>query len=182
MSEQEVLAAGRFLRLVREPTAKGCWEYVQRINSRGAVFVLALTPDREIVLVEQYRVPLGRRSIELPAGLLGDEAEHAHEPPEQCALRELEEETGFRGRSARLVTEGPVAAGLTSEWLYLVQVEGLERVHAGGGVHDENITTHLVRLDQAHAWLEQKRQEGYAIGPRIYAGLYFASLGAVLKP
>lgn len=170
--KEEILAEGRFLRLVRE----GRWEYVQRVNSRGAVFVLAVTPAREIVLVEQYRVPLKKRSIELPAGLLGDEAAHRNEPPEHCALRELEEETGFRGSSTRLLTEGPVAAGLTSEMLYLVKIEGLVRSHAGGGVDGEDITTHVVPLDQAHEWLERKRTAGYAIGPRIYAGLYFANL------
>lgn len=176
MSTTETLAEGRFLRLVREPTAEGSWEYVQRVNSCGAVFVLAITPAREIVLVEQYRYPLKKRSIELPAGLLGDETQFRDEAPERCAIRELEEETGFRGTSSRLLLDGPVASGLTSEWLYLVQVEGLVRVHPGGGVQGENIVTHVVPLDRVHSWLDGKRREGFAIGPRIYVGLYYAGL------
>lgn len=165
----EILARGRFLSLIR----KGHWEFVERVNSRAAVFVLAVTTARELVLVEQYRIPLDKGSIELPAGLLGDEADHAQETPEACALRELEEETGFRGKRAQLIIEGPVAPGLTSERLYLVRCYDIERVHAGGGVGGENITVHTPRLDAIDAWLEERHKAGLEIEPRVYAALYF---------
>ncbi|MGH8530106.1 MAG: NUDIX hydrolase [Nevskiales bacterium] len=165
----EILATGRFLRLVR----KGHWEFAERVNSHAAVFVVAVTPARELVLVEQHRIPLGRSTIELPAGLLGDEARHSEEPPEACALRELEEETGFRGKRAQLIVEGPVAPGLTSERLYLVRCYDLERVHAGGGVGGENITVHTPRLDSIDTWLAEQRRAGLEIEPRVYAALYF---------
>lgn len=164
----ETLHRGKFLVLLKE----GRWEYVQRISNRGAVFVLAVTDARELVLVEQYRVPLHARTLELPAGILGDEESHPDETPESCALRELEEEAGFRGRQARVLTTGPVAPGLTSEILYLVQVEGLRQVSAGGGVGGEDITVHRVPLDRVHGWLDEKRQAGLLIEPRIYTGLY----------
>jgi ADP-ribose pyrophosphatase len=165
------LYEGRFLRLQKN----GRWEYVERVNARGAAFILAVTPQDEIVLVEQHRVPLGRRTIELPAGIIGDLAEHANENILDSAIRELEEETGFRAARAELVLEGPVAAGLTSEILYLVRARDLVRVHDGGGDESENITVHVVPLAQAHEWLERKRAEGLLIEPRIYTGLYFAS-------
>jgi ADP-ribose pyrophosphatase len=165
------LYQGTFLRLQKN----GRWEYVERVNSRGAAFILAVTPQDEIVLVEQHRVPLNRRTIELPAGIIGDLEAHAAESIVDSAVRELEEETGFRAAHAEIVLEGPVAAGLTSEMLYLVRAQSLVRVHEGGGDDSENITVHVVPLAQAHGWLEQKRTEGLLIEPRVYTGLYFAS-------
>ena len=59
---------GKYIEVRRE----GTWEYAARVAGIYAAVILALTDAREIVLVEQYRVPLGRRTIELPAGLIGD--------------------------------------------------------------------------------------------------------------
>lgn len=164
----EVLASGRFLRLVRQ----GRWEYAERVNSRAAVFVAAVTSARELVLVEQHRVPVNRRTIELPAGLMGDEAEHVEESAELCALRELEEEAGFRAGRAELLIEGPVAPGLTSERLYLIRCYDLQRVHAGGGVGGEDITVHTPKLERIDGWLAEQRHRGLEIEPRVYAALY----------
>lgn len=169
MSDLETLHRGRFVELVKE----GRWEFVRRVNARGAVFVLAATEADELVLVEQHRVPIGARTLELPAGIYGDEESGEHETPEQCALRELEEETGFRGARARVLLTGPVAPGLTTEMMYLVHVEGLTRVHDGGGVGGEDITVHTVPLARAEAWLDERRRAGLQVEPRIYAGLYF---------
>jgi ADP-ribose pyrophosphatase len=170
----EKLYEGRFLRLLRE----GRWEYVQRCHSSGAVHVVAITDSREIVLVEQPRVPVHARTIELPAGIMGDSAEFAHESAEACALRELLEETGFQGETARLLCGGPNAPGLTSERSNLVRVSGLSRIHSGGGVGGEDITTHVVPLAEVREWLQGKQAEGLLIEPRIYAGLYFALIEA----
>jgi ADP-ribose pyrophosphatase len=168
MSKPESLHRGRFLELLKD----GKWEYVQRVKAHGAVFVLAVTDAGELVLVEQYRVPVQERTLELPAGIYGDEESAEGETPEQCALRELEEETGYRGSAARLLLSGPVAPGLTSEIMYLVRVSGLTRVHAGGGVAGEAITVHTVPLADVRGWLERKRREGFQVEPRIYAALY----------
>ncbi len=88
-------------------------------------------------------------------------------------MRELEEETGFRGKVAKVLLYGPVAPGLTDEMMYLVRVAGLAKVHAGGGVAGERITVHAVPLKGVAAWLERKRAEGFQVEPRIYAGLHF---------
>lgn len=170
MTEIQELHRGRFLSLKRDRH----WEYVSRVNSTGACFILALTADRELLLVEQYRLPLQRRTIELPAGMIGDEAGFQGESIEASALRELEEETGFRGTSARILLSGPVAAGLTSEILHLVRIDGLVQVHAGGGVEGEDITVHRVPLAGVEAWLQEQATRGLWIEPRIYAALYFA--------
>jgi len=170
--EVETLYRGKHVVLLKE----GRWEYVQRPSNRGAVFVVAVTPQRELVLVEQYRVPLHATGIELPAGILGDESQHKDETPEACALRELDEETGFRGRKARLLTVGPIAPGLTSELMHLVQVSELTRVHAGGGIDHEQIRVHCVPLDGIDRWLDQKSEAGYRVDPRTYVALYFLGI------
>ena len=168
MSPTESLYRGRFLELLRD----GRWEYVRRLSDRGAVFVIAVTDDAHLVLVEQDRVPVKSRVVELPAGILGDEALHANETPEACALRELLEETGFAGREATLAARGPVASGLTSEIAHLVRVRHLTRAHAGGGVDGENITVHLAPLARIDAWLAERERAGALIEPRIYAALH----------
>lgn len=173
MSEVRVLHEGEFLRLLRS----GTWEYVQRTRSTGAVHVVAVTEAQELILVEQYRVPVRARCIELPAGIMGDAAAHQSESAEQSGLRELLEETGYEGSAARLLCRGPNAPGLTSEFSNLVLATGLKQVHSGGGVDGENITVHAVPLAQIQEWLRRKQAEGLLIEPRIYAGLYFLGAG-----
>jgi len=166
----EVLAEGKFLRLLK----RGRWEYVERPNARGAAFVVAVTDEGELVLVEQYRVPLGQQSIELPAGIIGDEAQFTNESALESGLRELEEETGFRAARAELLFVGPTAPGLSSEHISFIRAFELRRVGPGGGVADEDIQVHVVPLERIDEWLAMKREAGYCIEPRIYAGLYFA--------
>jgi ADP-ribose pyrophosphatase len=170
MSAIVSLHRGKFLDLRRD----GRWEFVARTNSSGAVFILAITDNDEIVLVEQHRVPLGTATIELPAGMVGDDPGFHDETWLDSALRELEEETGFRGRRAEQLLSGPVAPGLTSEILHLVRVHDLERIHDGGGVDGENITVHIVPLQTIDAWLRRQAATGKLVEPRIYSALYFA--------
>lgn len=170
----ETLYQGKFVKLSKS----GTWEYAERVNSTGAGFILAVTPAQELVLVEQYRVPLQAHTIELPAGIIGDEGNHG-EAIEASALRELEEETGFRAARAEILLSGPVAPGLASEMMHLVRAYDLTRVSAGGGVDNENITVHVVPLAQIDAWLATKSREGLLVEPRIYAALYFLSRTAL---
>jgi len=167
----ETLYEGRFLHLYRNRN----WEYVARTNARGAAFIAALTSDHEIVLVEQYRVPLQSACIELPAGIIGDEAGHADEAFEDAARRELEEETGFRAGAIEHILTGPTAPGMSSERLHFYVATELSRVHAGGGVEGENITVHVVPLNQVDAWLPAQMAAGKAVDPRVYVGLWFLS-------
>ncbi|MES2491575.1 MAG: NUDIX hydrolase [Pseudomonadota bacterium] len=164
----ETLYKGKFVKLSKN----GTWEYAERVNSTGAGFILAVTPEKELVLVEQYRVPMQARTIELPAGIIGDEGNDG-EAVEASAMRELEEETGFRAARAEILLTGPVAPGLSSEMLYLVRTYDLVRVSAGGGVDNENITVHVIPLAQIDVWLADKAREGLLVEPRIYTALYF---------
>jgi len=171
MSQIRSLYRGEFLEILRDRH----WEYVRRTKASGAVVIIAVTDAAELVLVEQTRIPLHGKSIELPAGLVGDSESFVGEAYETAAQRELLEETGFRASRVEIVTQGPTAAGFSSEMLTLVRARGLVREHEGGGVDGEDITVHLVPLAAVHGWLEARRAEGYFIEPRIYAGLWFAA-------
>ena len=172
MSDQaRTLAEGRFLRLVK----RDGWEYVERVNVRDVAVLVPITQGNEIVLVEQYRVPVGARMIELPAGLVGDEEQYRDEDLLEAANRELEEETGFRAASLTVLTRAPSSGGMTSEMVSFISASGLTRVGTGGGVEGEDITVHVVPVRDAPAWLRGKEKEGFLVDPKIWVGLYLVT-------
>ena len=166
---QTILHSGKFLTLIKE----GHWEYVVRVNARGAALILAVTPDNKILLVEQYRVPVQARTIELPAGIIGDVPGLAHESQAEAARRELMEETGYMADNFVPLVMGPSCSGLTSERVTLFHATGLRRAGKGGGVAGEEITIHEIPMDEVVRWLETKAITGILIDPKIYAGLFF---------
>lgn len=163
------LHAGKFLALIKE----GHWEYADRANATGAAIIVAVTETQKLLLVEQYRIPVHARTIELPAGIIGDEPGIIGEAHAEAARRELVEETGFEAGQIQALTYGPASSGLTSETVTLFLATHLRRVGAGGGVAHEDITVHEVPLPEVHAWLEAKAKLGVLIDPKVYAGLYF---------
>jgi ADP-ribose pyrophosphatase len=165
----EILHEGRYIRLVR----KGTWEFVERIGVTGIVGMVPVTDDGEIVLVEQYRVPCAAAVIELPAGLVGDLSGHAQESFETAALRELEEETGFRASRLEFLMEGPNSAGSSSSTMALYRAGGLRKVGPGGGDETENITVHVVPIRGVWDWLQAQRASGKLLDPKIFTGLWF---------
>jgi len=167
---RRILAEGRFARLV----AQDGWEWVERVNASGAVVIVAVTRDDELLLIEQHRVPLGRRAIELPAGLVGDTAGSAHEDRMDAARRELLEETGFQADAFEYLTEGPCSPGLATEICTLFLARPAYPVGPGGGDASEEILVHRVPLAQAEVWLDTRRRLGLLIDPKVYVGLYFA--------
>jgi len=169
MNEEQTLCQGRFLRLAK----RGRWEYVQRINARCGVVIVAVTPDAHVLLVEQYRAPLGAPVIEMPAGLVGDDAGGEDEPVEKAALRELEEETGWVAEGVQWLTEGPPSPGLASEQLVFCRAHGLRREGAGGGDEFENIRVHAIPVGELLAWLDARRSGGCLVDPKVYTGLFF---------
>lgn len=170
---RQTLFEGQHLRLVRE----GHWEYADRTRASGAVVIVAVTDDRRLVLTEQYRIPVGRRVIELPAGLVGDVEGAEAEQIEAAARRELLEETGYQAGAMEVLTMGPPSAGLATEIVAFVRATELVRVSSGGGVDHEEIEVHLVPLDDVASWLAQRGRGGVWIDPKIFAGLYFCLEG-----
>jgi ADP-ribose pyrophosphatase len=170
---REVLYQGKFLTLIRE----GRWEYTERVRATGAAIVLAITPDNQVLLVEQYRIPVAVRTIELPAGIIGDDPEKEKETHEEAAGRELLEETGWKAGKVVSLTTGAASSGAISEIVTLFMATDLVKVHEGGGVEHEEITVHLVPVANIDQWLKKKAAEGLLIDPKIYAGLYFLGYG-----
>jgi ADP-ribose pyrophosphatase len=165
------LKTGKFLALIKE----GHWEYVDRVNATGAAIILAVTEDQKILLVEQYRIPVHARTIELPAGIIGDEPGDANESQVAAARRELLEETGYAAGRIEQLMMGPACSGLTSERVTLFRASELRRAGKGGGVANEDIVVHEVPPAEVAAWLETKAKAGVLIDPKVYAGLFFAA-------
>ena len=160
---EQIVWQGRFI------TAKtrGRWEYVGRARGIRAAVILAVDEQDHVLLVQQYRVPLGHDCLELPAGLIGDEDGGAGEDPLAAAGRELEEETGYR--AGRLEDCGTFfsSPGMVSESFTLVRAFDLERTGEGGGVEGENITVHRVARADLPRFVADKRTEGCGIDVRL---------------
>ena len=160
---EEVMWQGRFV------TAKkrGRWEYVSRSRGIRAAVILAVDEDHHVLLVEQYRVPLGRNCVELPAGLIGDDDGSPDEDPLAAAGRELEEETGYRASTLEEVGNFYSSPGMVSESFTLVRARGLTKAGEGGGVEGENILVHRVALGALPAFLAEKRKAGCGVDVRM---------------
>jgi len=163
------LYSGRFLEMV----AQGSWEFARRRNASAVVGIVAVTPTGELVLVEQHRIPVGGRVIELPAGLVGDE--QADEDLLVAASRELEEETGWKPGRCQVLSRGPSSAGLTNEITTLIRASSLTQVGEGGGVAGENITVHTLPLATVPSWLADRARAGILIDHKIHAALWWVA-------
>ncbi len=170
---EQVMWEGRFI------TAKkrGRWEYVGRARGIRAAAIIALDDDadgtRHVILVSQYRVPLGRFSLELPAGLVGDDAGGAGEDATTAALRELEEETGYRAARLDVLGEFYSSPGMVSECFTLLRARNLTKVSDGGGTEGENITVHRIALRDLSRFVAEWRRAGHAVDVRIALFLNF---------
>lgn len=170
----EIMWQGRFITAKKQ----GKWEYVARARGIRAAVILPIddaADGRHVILVEQYRVPLGQFCLELPAGLIGDDT--AGETADVAAARELEEETGYR--AAQWINAGEFfsSPGMVSESFILLIAKDLTRVGEGGGVDGENIIVHRVALDEMASFIAAKRADGCAIDVRVAMLLAAAWMG-----
>jgi len=168
MQSRESLYRGSYLSLLKI----GRWEFVSRSNASGVVALIAVTDQRELVLVEQFRIPINSTVIELPAGLVGDLTER-DEPVLLAAQRELLEETGFEAAHLEVLMTCPSSAGMSDEVITFVLARGLKRVSAGGGDSSEDITVHVVPLVEVDRWLEDRRRGDTPQDPKIFTALYW---------
>jgi ADP-ribose pyrophosphatase len=157
---EEIVWQGRFITAKR----RGKWEYVGRARGIRAAVILAVE-DAHVLLVEQFRVPLGKNCIELPAGLIGDDT--AGEDPIEAAGRELEEETGYHAGRLENLGEFYSSPGMVSENFSLIRAHDLTKVSEGGGVAGEDIIVHRVALSALSAFIAGKRADGCGIDVRL---------------
>ena len=162
----QVMWEGKYVRAVK----RGQWEYVGRTNGVRAVVILA-EHDGKLILIDQPRVPLGRRCLELPAGLVGDEDPNA--TVEDTAIKELEEETGHTAERIERLGDFYASPGMLSESFTLVRAHGVTKFGEDGGNHDEDINVHLVPRGDIPAFVEQMRAQGFGIDVKLLLFLNF---------
>ncbi|TIX51582.1 NUDIX hydrolase [Alteraurantiacibacter aquimixticola] len=167
---EEVMWSGKWITAKR----RGRWEYVSRARGIRAAVILPIdgdpfgsAQDRHVILVEQYRVPVSSRVLELPAGLIGDDPDSEGEDPLAAAKRELIEETGYSAASWQDCGEFLSSPGLTGESFTLLKATGLTKVGEGGGTESEDIIVHRIALPDLPDAVEQFRKGGVAVDVRI---------------
>jgi ADP-ribose pyrophosphatase len=169
---KKTLYKTKFLSLISE---KG-WVWAERtgrdyIDHRLDVSaILAYTEDDKVLLVEQYRIPVGANVIELPAGLI-DPGERAS----QAAMRELLEETGYtaewNSRFPQLLAKVPSSAGLTSECTYVYIMPKVSKKRGWKPNPKEPLKVHKVDIYGLAKWIAKKKNEGCYIDPRVYVAV-----------
>ena len=140
------------------------WEIVEH---KDAVALLVSDPQRGVLFVEQYRPAIGRKTLEIPAGLIEE-----GETPEQTALRELAEEAQLTGDLKKLA-EFYVSPGFTDEKTYLFRVTN-PRPASGTPDDDEDLT---IIWRQPTEVLAAARRGELAISASTLAGLLYAMEG-----
>ncbi len=162
----EVMWEGKYVRALR----KGRWEFASRAKDIRAVVILAEF-EGKVILIDQPRIAVGGRCVELPAGLIGDI--DAKATAESTAIQELEEETGFTAGRVERLGDFHASPGMLSESFTLVRATGVRKVGDGGGDDHEDINVHLVARPDIPGFVEQKRAEGFAIDVKLLMFLGF---------
>lgn len=141
------------------------------VEYTGAVAVVALDGQGNVILVRQFRYPVGRELVEIPAGKIDPD-----EDPLECAKRELAEETGYRAREWHNLLRFFSTPGFTSEYMHLFMAQGLE---TGDQAPDEDEFVEVIKvpLSEAVGMVEQgdicdaKSIVGLLLAHRVYTGL-----------
>ncbi len=167
---EQVLHETPFIQLVQ----RGRWTFARRTNDVKVVAVVAVTDDNKLLLVEQLRVPVNGKVIELPAGLAGDTGD-PNESLETAARRELFEETGYVANTWNAIATVTSSAGLTDEQVTIFRASKLSRESTGGGIEGEQITVYEVPIPELETWLQQQSASGKMIDSRVYAAVVWAA-------
>ncbi|WP_026564000.1 NUDIX hydrolase [Bacillus sp. UNC41MFS5] len=123
------------------------------VKHPGAVAILALTDDKKVVMVEQYRKALERTIVEIPAGKL-----EKGEEPALCARRELEEETGYECKSLEWLTSFYTSPGFADELVHVYVATGLtKKENAAALDEDEFVNLEELTLEEAVQYVKEQK-------------------------
>ena len=156
----ETMWQGKYISALK----RGRWEFVSRTGSTNAVVIVA-EHEGKVILIEQFRVPVGGRCLELPAGLVGDEDEHA--TVEDTAVKELEEETGFTCDRVERLGDFHSSPGMVAESFTLVRAHGVRKVGEGGGTEHEESEVFLVPRAEIPGFVASRRALGVSVDVKI---------------
>lgn len=166
---KEVKWSGKYIKIIKDDN----WEYVERNGQNSAVIIIPAIKngnDISLVLIKEWRIPLQKYIIGLPAGLIGDTSS---ESSYDAAKRELLEETGYCTDNLQLVCSGPLSSGLSNEIMYFYLAHDMIKISDGGGIEDENIEVCIVNVKNINTFLQKNESNGVVIDPKIFIGLYF---------
>lgn len=135
------------------------------VEHPGSSVVLPMHSNGEITLVRQFRLPANEFLLEIPAGTV-----EKGETPEQCAFREIEEETGYRAGRLTKASEFFVSPGFLTEKMHLFLAHDLEKTEQKPDF-DENIEVVRLKLDVAVALVG----DGTIIDAKTIIGILLAS-------
>ncbi|GLX69065.1 ADP-ribose diphosphatase [Paenibacillus glycanilyticus] len=142
------------------------------VKHPGAAAVMALL-DGKLLVVEQFRKPLEKFQIEIPAGKLD-----AGEDPLEAAARELEEETGYRSDNLKLVSAFFTSPGFADEKLYLYFADNVT-VGTQHTDEDEYLQVEAITLDQAEAYIAEGRISDAKTILAVYAWKLYQLTGKI---
>lgn len=134
------------------------------VHHRGSVDIIPFTDDGKIIMVRQFRYPVGEMLLEIPAGTL-----EPGEDPVRCAARELTEETGYTARDLKPLGRVFLAPGYCTEKIHLFLARGLRKGRQLTEA-DEKITVELIDVRD----LADKIHRGEIVDAKTICGIYLA--------
>lgn len=144
------------------------------VRHPGGVSVLAIK-DGKMLVVEQYRKPLGKSQVEIPAGKLDKGAED----PLEAAKRELEEETGYRSDHLQHICSYYTSPGFADEIMHMYFTDQLEKSEMNLD-DDEFLVCEAITLDQALAYIREGRISDAKTVMAVYTWQLYQATGRLL--
>ena len=166
--QRTLIYDGKIMQVTREEVELENGEHAYRevVYHHGGVCILAVKAH-QIILVKQFRYPNRIQTIEVPAGKLEKD-----EDPQDCAFRELEEETNNRARDMKFIMKVLPSPGYTSEWLYLYEAIDFEEVNDALAGDDDDEFIDIIKLDIDEAY--QKVLDGEIVDAKTVIAIMYA--------
>ena len=123
------------------------------VEHNGAVGIVAITPENKVVLVRQYRKAVEKELWEIPAGKI-----EIGENPNECAIRELKEETGYSAENMKLIHKFYTSAGFSNQKIYIFLAENLIQGERDLD-EDEFLEVHEIDKDEVYNMIARNEIE-----------------------